>query len=107
MINLTPLAVTKVEEYLIKNGGCGIKIGVKPSGCSGLSYTLEKLQHDKFDPKYVRIVYPKFIITVKEIDLIYFKDSTLDWKVEGLNGGFDFSNPNEKDRCGCGESFRV
>ena len=107
MIKLTPLAEEKVRDYLIKNGGCGIRIGVKPTGCSGFAYTIESIKTDTFDPKDARIIYSNFIIKIKEIDLIYLKDATMDWVTKGINGGFDFINPVEKDRCGCGESFRI
>lgn len=46
-------------------------------------------------------------IWVNGKDLPYLEGLTMDWKREGLNEGFDFVNPNEKDRCGCGESFRI
>ena len=107
MINLTPLAIDKVKDYLIKNGGCGIRIGIKTTGCSGLAYTIESIKNDTFDPMDTRIVYPDFIIKIKEKDLVYLKEATMDWVTQGLNGGFDFKNPIEKDRCGCGESFRL
>ena len=107
MIKLTQLAEEKVRDYLTKKGGCGIRIGVKPTGCSGFAYTIESIKTDTFDPKDARIIYSDFIIKIKEIDLIYLKGATMDWVTKGLNGGFDFINPVEKDRCGCGESFRV
>jgi iron-sulfur cluster assembly protein len=107
MIKLTPLAEEKVRDYLNKNGGCGIRIGVKTTGCSGLAYTIESIKLDTFDPLDVRIVYPYFVIKIQERHLVYLKDATMDWVINGLNEGFDFINPIEKDRCGCGESFRI
>jgi iron-sulfur cluster assembly protein len=48
-----------------------------------------------------------FIILIDEKSLVYLDGLTMDWVRNGLNEGFEFNNPNERDRCGCGESFRV
>ena len=53
------------------------------------------------------IVYPDFVIKVSIKDSVYLQGLTMDWVKKGLNEGFDFVNPNERDRCGCGESFRI
>jgi len=50
---------------------------------------------------------PGFVVLVGIKDDIYLKNMTVDYVRQGLNEGFEFSNPNERDRCGCGESFRV
>ena len=107
MITLTELAVKKVKELLHKKACKGIRIGVKTTGCSGLAYVLEYLREDKFDPYDNNIVYPDFVIKVNIKDSVYLQGLTMDWVKNGLNEGFDFQNPNERDRCGCGESFRV
>ena len=106
MITLTPLAAEKVQHHLTRRGrGLGIRLGVKTTGCSGLAYVLEfadEIQDgdQQYDSHNVRIfVDPK--------SMIYIKDTVVDWKKQGLNEGFEFINPAEKDRCGCGESFRV
>lgn len=106
MITLTPLAAEKIKCLLDKRGhGLGIRLGVKTTGCSGLAYILEFVdnitdQDETFDSNNVRIfVDPK--------SLVYIRNTTVDWKKQGLNEGFEFINPAEKDRCGCGESFRV
>lgn len=107
MITLTDQAVNKVKELLHKKSCRGIRIGVKTTGCSGLAYVLEYLREDKFDPYDNSIVYPDFVIKVNIKDSVYLRGLTMDWVKNGLNEGFDFQNPNERDRCGCGESFRV
>ena len=85
--------------------GLGIRIGVKTTGCSGLAYQLEYV--DK--PTITDVVYNKndFNIYVDKKSLVYLSDITIDYQKKGLNEGFEFINPLEKDRCGCGESFRV
>lgn len=108
MITLTPLAAEKVKHSLEKRGhGLGIRIGVKTTGCSGLAYTFEyvdvaPITRDQF-------VYESFQVKVwvDGRSVPYLNGITVDWQKKGLNEGFEFINPNEKDRCGCGESFRV
>jgi iron-sulfur cluster assembly protein len=107
MITLTDQAIAKVKSLLQKNSCRGIRIGVKTTGCSGMAYVLEYLRDDKFNPYDNNIVYPDFVVKVNVKDAVYLNGLTMDWVRNGLNEGFEFRNPNERDRCGCGESFRV
>lgn len=108
MITLTEQAQKKVKQAIVKRGkGKGIKIGVKTTGCSGLAYVLEYIDSDEFDPYSDSIKYPDFVVVISLKDKVYLNGLVVDYKRNGLNEGFDFSNPNERDRCGCGESFRV
>lgn len=106
MITLTEQAARKVAQNLTKRGkGVGLRIGVKTTGCSGLAYILEYVDElDTFDNVFetagIRVV-------VDNKSLAYLNGLVVDYKRNGLNEGFDFSNPNERDKCGCGESFRV
>jgi iron-sulfur cluster assembly protein len=108
MITVTDTAAKKIKQQLTKRGqGVGIRIGVKTTGCSGLAYVLEYI--DKLDAEVGIINYaqPEFSILISMKDEPYLKGLTMDWVRNGLNEGFEFRNPNERDRCGCGESFRV
>ena len=108
MITLTEKAYEKVKSQLQKRGsGVGIRLGVRTTGCSGLAYTMEYV--DKYDAEVGVINYSQkdFVVLVDIKSNVYLKGLTMDWVRNGLNEGFDFKNPNEKDRCGCGESFRV
>lgn len=107
MITLTDQAVSKVTELLRKKAYKGIRIGVKTTGCSGMAYVLEYLNDISFSPYDNDVVYPDFIVKINVKDSVYLKGLTMDWVRNGLNEGFEFRNPNERDRCGCGESFRV
>jgi iron-sulfur cluster assembly protein len=107
MLTLTDVAVEKIKHLLKHKTYKGIRIGVRTTGCSGLAYTLEYTKDEKFSPYDDRIVYPDFIILVSLKDKVYLRGMVVDYKRNGLNEGFDFQNPNERDRCGCGESFRV
>ena len=108
MILLTEKACEKVKSQLEKRGkGVGIRLGVRTTGCSGLAYTMEYV--DKYDAEVGVINYSQkdFVVLVDTKSEVYLNGLTMDWVRNGLNEGFDFKNPNEKDRCGCGESFRV
>lgn len=106
MITMTQAAAKKVAKTLEKRGhGVGIRVGVKTTGCSGLAYILEYV--DKPNENDLSFVSNDVTIFVDPKSLVYVKGLEMDWVRQGLNEGFDFRNPNERDRCGCGESFRV
>ena len=105
-ISLTDSAATHVKTYLEKRGkGVGVRVGVKTTGCSGMAYTIEfadqvEDEDHVFEDKGVKVI-------VNPKSMVYLSGTELDFAKEGLNEGFKFTNPNEKDRCGCGESFSV
>jgi iron-sulfur cluster assembly protein len=106
MIQLTDLAADKIKQQLIKRGkGLGIKIGVKTTGCSGLAYVLEYL--DQLDSTIAVYRIKDVSVFVEPKHQPYLEGTTIDYQKKGLNEGFEFINPQEKDRCGCGESFRI
>jgi iron-sulfur cluster assembly protein len=105
-ITLTPAAAQHVAKHLAKRGrGLGIRLGVKTTGCSGLAYQLEYV--DAPLPEDLLFEAQGTQIWVDPKSLVYLDGVELDFVREGLNEGFKFNNPNERDRCGCGESFRV
>lgn len=105
MIKITDPAAKKIKQQLEKRGsGLGIKIGVKTTGCSGLAYVLEYV--DTVQDLECHVANDiNFYIDPKHTP--YLNGMTVDYVRSGLNEGFDFKNPNERDRCGCGISFRV
>lgn len=108
MVSLTERAAKKVLTHIEKRGkGQGITIGVKTTGCSGMAYKLEYVDHAPVTRDWMQYTSHGVKIWVNGKDLPYLNGLTMDWKRQGLNEGFDFANPNEKDRCGCGESFRI
>ena len=105
-ITLTERAATHVQNYLTKRGkGIGLRFGVRTTGCSGMAYKIEfvdapSAEDQSFESNGVKVfVDPK--------SLVYIDGTELDFVREGLNEGFKFNNPKEKDTCGCGESFNV
>jgi iron-sulfur cluster assembly protein len=109
MITVTNTAANKIRANLEKRGsGVGIKVGVRTTGCSGLAYVLEYVdQVSEHDEGLVILADNHVNIFTDKKSLVYLDGMTIDYVRQGLNEGFEFTNPNEKDRCGCGESFRV
>jgi iron-sulfur cluster assembly protein len=108
MVNVTDVANKKIKQLLERRGkGVGIRLGVKTTGCSGLAYTLEYVDKYDSEPGVTNFAQPDFVVLVDAKSLVYLDGLTVDWVRNGLNEGFEFRNPNERDRCGCGESFRV
>lgn len=105
-ITVTNPAAERVKSFLANRGkGLGLRLGVKTTGCSGLAYVLEfvdELQEgdEVFNDNGVNV-----IIDAKS--LVYLDGTELDFVKNGLNEGFEFTNPNQKEECGCGESFTV
>jgi iron-sulfur cluster assembly protein len=108
MITVTDTAAKKIKQQLTKRGrGVGIRLGVKTTGCSGLAYVLEFVDSYEAEVGVTNYAHPDFALLVDAKSEVYLKGLTVDWIRNGLNEGFEFLNPNERDKCGCGESFRV
>lgn len=106
MITATDAAIKKISKQLEKRGrGLGVRIGVRTTGCSGLAYVLEFVDCPNAEDVVVDCNNCNIYIDPKSCP--YLKGMVIDYVKNGLNEGFEFRNPNEKDRCGCGESFRV
>ena len=107
VISLTPAAADRVRHLLASQGqeAIGIRLGVKPSGCSGFSYRLDFAKdvapgEEVVDADGVKVV-------IDPMAVMYVLGTELDWVEDKLGAQFVFKNPNEKGRCGCGESFKI
>ena len=106
MIRATETASRKIVENLQRRGrGLGIRLGIRTTGCSGLAYVLEYVDQVAGDD--IAYDMTDFVIVMDPKSQTLLKDVEIDYVRQGLNEGFEFRNPMEKDRCGCGESFRV
>jgi len=104
-INLTPAASDRVRSYLAQQGGVGLRLGVRKTGCSGWAYVVELAEEIRegdvvFEQDDVKVV-------VNNDSLSFLDGSTIDFVSSGLVSSFHFDNPNVTDECGCGESFTV
>jgi iron-sulfur cluster assembly protein len=106
-LNITDAAAAQIQTLLNGRGkpSEGIKVGVKSRGCSGLSYTIEYADEVSKWDEVVEDKGVKVLIDPKAV--MFLLGSEMDFKEEKLKSGFTFTNPNEKGRCGCGESFHV
>ena len=106
-MTITDAAAERVQALLAKRGkpSAGIRIGVRTKGCSGLSYTIEYAdERSKFD----EVVETKGVtVLIDPKATLFILGTEMDYVEDKLQSGFVFKNPNEKGRCGCGESFHV
>ena len=106
-MTVTEAAAQRIQALLAKRGkpSVGIRVGVRSRGCSGLTYTLEYAdEKGKFD----EVVQQKGVtILIDPKATMFIIGTEMDYVEDKLQSGFTFRNPNEKGRCGCGESFHV
>jgi iron-sulfur cluster assembly protein len=108
MITVTDLAKQHIKKSIAARGkGLGILIGTRTSGCSGLAYILEFVDVEKAANEFDRYEFDDVKIWISVTDRVYLDGMTIDYVRKGLNEGFEFINPNEASRCGCGESFKI
>ena len=106
-LTITEAAAERVQALMAQRAkpALGIRIGVRSRGCSGLTYTLEYAE-DK--GKFDEIVQDKGVtIIIDPKATMFILGTEMDYVEDKLQAGFTFRNPNEKGRCGCGESFHV
>jgi iron-sulfur cluster assembly protein len=107
LLTITDKAANRIKHLLEMRGkpSAGVKVGVKSGGCSGLSYTFEYADEIS---KYDEVIRDKDItLVIDPKAVLYLVGTQMDFVEEKLKSGFVFINPNEKGRCGCGESFHV
>ncbi|MEO9945153.1 MAG: iron-sulfur cluster assembly protein IscA [Paraglaciecola sp.] len=105
-ITVSDSAAQRAKTFLENRGkGLGLRLGVKTTGCSGLAYVLEFVDDLNSDDQLFEDNGVKIIVDGKS--LVYLDGTHLDFAKDGLNEGFEFTNPNANGECGCGESFNV
>ncbi len=106
-ITLTDAAARRIKELIARSPKpvLGIRVGVKNQGCSGLSYVVEYAEERK---KLEDVVEQKGVkVFIDPTAVMFLLGSEMDYVEDKFHSGFVFNNPNEKGRCGCGESFHV
>ena len=107
VIKLSDNAANRIKEIMstadIK--AIGVRVGVKSGGCAGMSYIMEYAKEIKPNEEVIEDKGVKVLIDPKAI--IYLLGTETDYKKEKFSSQFVFKNPNETERCGCGESFNI
>ena len=106
-ITLTTRAADRVRELMSKatKPVLGLRVGVKARGCSGMSYVVEYAEEQR---KFEDVVEQHGVrVFIDPTAVMYLLGSQLDYAEDKMESGFVFTNPNEKGRCGCGESFTI
>ncbi len=107
ILKLSENAVQRIKEIMTlnKTKAVGVRIGVKSGGCAGMSYVMEYAEDVKPNEEVIEEKGIKVFIDPKAI--MYLLGTEMDYKKDKFSSQFIFKNPNETERCGCGESFKV
>jgi iron-sulfur cluster assembly protein len=107
ILNITEAAAARVRELMSngEEGVIGLRVGVKSGGCSGMMYEVDYARERK---QFEEVVEDKGVtVFIDPTAVMFLLGAEMDYKADKFHAGFVFNNPNETDRCGCGESFRV
>ena len=107
IITLSDNAVQRIKEIMAntKDPSIGVRVGVKSGGCAGMSYIMEYAKSANSNDEVIEDKGVKVLIDPNAV--MYLLGTEMDYKKEELSSTFVFKNPNETERCGCGESFKV
>ena len=107
VIKLSDNAANRIKEIMSKadNKTIGVRVGVKSGGCAGMSYMMEYAKEAKKNEEVIEDKGVKVFIDSNAI--MYLLGTEMDYKTDKFSSQFVFKNPNETERCGCGESFKV
>ena len=107
VIKLSQNAAKRIKEIMsdAEDATIGVRVGVKSGGCAGMSYIMEYAKDIKPNEEVIEDKGVKVFIDPKAI--MYLLGTEMDYKKEKLSSQFVFKNPNESERCGCGESFKI
>ncbi len=107
VIKLSDNAANRIKEIMSKadNTAIGVRVGVKSGGCAGMSYVMEYAKESKKNEEVIEDKGVKVFIDANAV--MYLLGTEMDYKKDKFSSQFVFKNPNETERCGCGESFKV
>ena len=107
IIKISDNAVDRIKKIMSQahNQTIGVRVGVKSGGCAGMSYVMEYATDIKPNEEIIEEKGVKVLIDPKAV--MYLLGTEMDYKKEKFSSQFVFKNPNETERCGCGESFKV
>ena len=107
VITLSDKAAERVKEIMSnsKEPIVGVRVGVASGGCAGMSYVMEYAKEANPNDEVIEDKGVK--VFVDSAAIMYLLGTEMDYKKEELSSSFVFNNPNETERCGCGESFKI
>ena len=107
VIKLSQNAAERIKEIMSKaeDKTIGVRVGVKSGGCAGMSYVMEYAKDVK--PNEEVVVDKGVKVSIDPKAIMYLLGTEMDYKKEQFSSSFVFNNPNETERCGCGESFKI
>ena len=107
IIKLSDSAANRIKEIMsdAQKGSIGVRIGVKAGGCAGMSYIMEYAKNSNPNDEVIEDKGVKVFIDAGAV--MYLLGTEMDYKTEDFSSSFVFKNPNETERCGCGESFKI
>ena len=107
VIKVSQNAADKIKEIMSKaeDKAIGVRVGVKSGGCAGMSYVMEYAK--EINPTDEIIEDKGVKVFVDAAAVMYLLGTEMDYKKEEFSSSFVFNNPNESERCGCGESFKI
>ena len=107
IIKLSDNAALRIKEIMssAENESLGVRVSVKTGGCAGMSYVMEYTKEVNSNDELIEDKGVKVFIDSSAV--MYLLGTEMDYKKEELSSSFVFNNPNETERCGCGESFKV
>ena len=107
IITLSSQAAIRIKEIMFKDheNSIGVRIGVKSGGCAGMSYVMEYAK--EINPNDEIIEDKGVKVFIDSAAVMYLLGTEMDYKKDNFSTSFTFNNPNETERCGCGESFKI
>jgi iron-sulfur cluster assembly protein len=107
VLSVTPAAIGRVRHLLetLGEGAAGVRVGVRTAGCSGLTYTIDFANEIRAEDQVIEVDGVRLVIDPQAV--MYLVGAEMDFVEDRLGASFQFRNPNESGRCGCGESFTV
>ena len=107
IIKLSDNAANRIKEIMssAKKDALGVRISVNSGGCAGMSYVME--YSNKHNPNDEVIEDKGVKVYIDPAAVMYLLGTEMDYKKEDFSSTFVFNNPNETERCGCGESFKI
>ena len=107
IIKLSDNAATRIKEIMsnAEKDSLGVRVSVKTGGCAGMSYVMEYTKEVNPNDEIIEDKCVKLFVDSAAV--MYLLGTEMDYKTEELSSSFVFNNPNETERCGCGESFKI